>query len=387
MSAGVRPQCRKGEVRLFQISTGVGAGNIGDEIMARALWDRMPEEVALDVELFPAYSLHRDIYPARHSLSLIRENEFQKPQTAGLLACGTPVNESEGLDFPLRFIAQRLDAFHAANLPVDAVGVGVDPLYSSRSRELFAQSFAPIRSWTVRTPDCKASLIDLGVPSSKIIVGADWAWLYERRKDLRGWAGEYWQSIGVDTARPLLVVNAVNLVWKPRTPAKRAVAEALDELQAAHGFQIAFFCAESRDGEMFDFAAASEIASTMKTASCMVANHYWSVDEALALLSYASLTISQRYHVALMSVLAGVAPVMIVRGCKMEGLAKDLGLHPSSTIERVNARELVGEVLHAFENRMTMLHTLDYARRQLSVRAENNLAFIRHYYDLDRSHA
>ena len=367
----------------FQISTGLGAGNIGDEIMARALWDHLPAGTRLDVELFPAHVLNRERYPVRFEYLPVSENGAARAAAAGipgLLACGTPVNETEGLDFPMRFIAERLRSFHQHGAPVDAIGVGVDGLHSKRGRGLFLEDFLPIRSWTVRTAACRDALIDLGVREDRIIVGADWAWLYRPRKDLREWGAKTWGLLGIDLSRPLLAVNLVNLVWRSRSDAKAEMASALDRLQLQHGFQIAFFCSECRSGEMFDFAAASEVKSLMESPSVIVPNLYYSPDEALGLLAHVQVAVSARYHFAVLAAMAGTVPVCVVRGHKMRGLVEELGLAASCSIDKVDAAKLVNDVLGADSTRCDSLERLRLLRRHLAVRATNNLAFFRMFH-------
>src|SRR6185295_14350943 len=152
--------------RFFQISTGLGAGNVGDDLMAQAFWNHLPADYRLDVEVFPAHVLHRDRYPEHYSYRLVNESEsdgWNPASMPGVLACGTPVNETEGLAFPMEFVGERLRRFAARDIPVDAVGVGIDRLHSKRARSLFQSSFLNIRSWTVRTPGCLEALTDLGV--------------------------------------------------------------------------------------------------------------------------------------------------------------------------------------------------------------------------------
>lgn len=371
-------------IRLFQIANGLGAGNIGDDLMAFAFWDALPEHIALSVAVFVDGPPRRAPYPARHQYVPVvyGGNESVEAKDApGLLVGDTPITEAEGLHWPLEFLAPRLEYFHQRRLPVDAVGVGADHLYSAEARELFRRCFLPIRSWTVRSARCREALLELGVPESRIVVGADWSWAYRVREDRRDWAERLWRSLGVDLARPLLVVNAVHMIWQSLTEVKRAIAAALDELSARDGFQIAFFANEVRPGEFFDAEAARSIRALMRQPAVQVPNEYYAPDEALALLSYAKATVSERYHFTVESVLAGAAPVNIVRGQKMAGLMEELGLAAAGSVQQVLADELVGEVRKAVAQRASLLAQLEVARRHLAVRAGNNLTFVRRFYE------
>jgi hypothetical protein len=78
---------------VVQISTGLGAGNIGDEFMTRAFWDHLAAGIRLEVEMFPEYMQQREPYPPRHGY-FITDWECAStvpPGLPGVLVGGTPV--------------------------------------------------------------------------------------------------------------------------------------------------------------------------------------------------------------------------------------------------------------------------------------------------------
>src|ERR1700686_1562842 len=117
--------------------------------MAHAFWSRLPADLALDVALFPESARQRAPYPARHHYVPVdwQGDENSQAMMPGLLVGGTPVTDAEGIEWPMRFLAPRLQHFHAHGLPVDAVGIGAEELTSPEAGEIFRQAFAPIRSW------------------------------------------------------------------------------------------------------------------------------------------------------------------------------------------------------------------------------------------------
>lgn len=362
-------------LRFFQVCNGQGAGNIGDELMNRAFWDALPPEIELEVEVFPNAVLQREPYPARHRYrTLDWEGRPAPPSPAvpGVLVGDTPVTDSLGVGWPLRFLAPRLDAFHAAGKPVDALGIGVEPLASAEARDLFARSFLPIRSWTVRSERCRASLVGLGVEPARVAVGGDWAWLYRRRADRSEWAREVLSRAGWDGRSPLVLANVVNEIWADRADAKRALAGALDRL-ASRGAHVAFFCQEMRDGAFFDQAAAAGVRALMASPSALVPPEYYTPDEALALLGHASAALSSRYHFTVQSVLAGVVPVTLARSAKMTGLLEQLALEPVSTLESVDEAAVAGALERALDDGGPERRRLDSARAGLAARAARNL--------------
>jgi polysaccharide pyruvyl transferase WcaK-like protein len=361
-------------LRFFQIANGQGAGNIGDEVMNRAFWDALPATVELEVEVFPNAALQSEPYPERHRYVPIdwEGRPAPSPAVPGLLVGDTPVTDTLGPAWPLRFLAPRLDAFHAASLPVDALGIGVEPLRSEEGRALFAASFLKIRSWTVRSERCRASLLELGVDPSRVAVGCDWAWLYRVRGDRSAWARGVLRGAGWDGRAPLLLANVVNEIWSERADAKRALARALDRV-AARGAAVAFFCQEMRPGAFFDQAAAAEVRAAMSAASFVVPPEYYTPDEALALVSHASATLSSRYHFTVQSVLAGVTPVTLARSAKMTGLLDELGASAVASLEHVDD----GAVARALEAALDSGHDgrgrLAAVRDRLAARATHNL--------------
>ena len=325
--------------RFHLIANGLGAGNIGDELMFRAFSKHAPPAWRFDVPLFPESRRQRAHYPPQHRYLDVNMHGIEEATVPGLLAGTTLVTEAEGTDWPLRFIARRLDQFHAAGLPVDVVGGGVDRLHRRDARELFHQSFDSIRSWTVRSEADREALLDLGVPESAVIAGADWGWLYEPVID-RDWAADRWRAIKVEPLKPLIAANIAHHANPARLRGKREIASALDRL-AKTGYQIAFFCNEARGENSFDAAAARDVMTLMTAKAVLVPNEYYSPDEAISLLTFARATISERYHFTMESVLAGAPPLSVVRGQKMRTLCAELGLQPAGGIDDPDGAEIV----------------------------------------------
>lgn len=337
-------------LRAVQIANGQGAGNIGDELMNRAFWDALPSDVVLDVEVFPNAALQSEPYPPPHRYLTIdwEGRPAPTPDAPGLLVGDTPVTDTLGAAWPLRFLAPRLDAFHAAGLPVDALGIGVEPLRTDEGRALFAASFLGIRSWTVRSERCRASLLELGVAPARVAVGCDWAWLYRARSDRSGWAADVLRAAGWDGRAPLVLANVVNEIWADRAEAKRSLARALDRV-AARGAAVAFFCQEMRPGAFFDQAASAEVRAAMARPSLLVPPEYYTPDEALGFASLASATLASRYHFAVQSVLAGAVPVTLARSAKMTGLLEELGLASVATLDAVDEAAVADALLRALD--------------------------------------
>jgi polysaccharide pyruvyl transferase WcaK-like protein len=367
------------KISAFQIANGLGAGNIGDELMARAFWVRIDPGLSLEVAVLSDYLRQHDPYPPFYRYVPV---DFDSPESPsqnvnlGLLVGDTPVTHREGMAWPLEFLGPRLRTFHERGIPVDALGTGIDRLDSAEALALFRDAFLPIRSWTVRSPRCRDALLSMGVAAEQVIVGADWAWLYRPQIDRSSWAIELLTSLGLDLSRPLIAVNVLNLIWKENAGYKLELADALTRLSQSHGLQPFFFCNEYRDGDFFDAAAARHVASLMSAPPPIVPNLYYSPDEALAVIGRAQLTISFRYHFTIQSVLAEAIPITVVRSQKMAGLMEDLGLPSSCLIEDLTSDQLVEMVLDGLSRRALCNHELRQRRTVLTTRAESNLSFL-----------
>jgi polysaccharide pyruvyl transferase WcaK-like protein len=360
-----------------QIFNGPGAGNIGDELMMHGFWNALPPDFHLHVFLHENALRQRQPYPSRFSYETISlpPETFELDRfrdRPGILAGTTCITDAEGWGWPLDFLAPRVRHFHDLGLPVDAVGVGVDFLVTPEGCRLFAENFRQIRSWSVRNEASRAALLDAGVEAERIVVGADWAWLYQPPSDASGWAANYLETLGIRTDEPLLFVN---LFWQGRgttLPIWDSVAAVLDRMQRELGMQIAFFCNECRHPG-FDRTAAEYVQSRMATRSALIPNLYFGPNEAIALLRHATVALGQRYHFCVEAVLAGTVPVNLGRSPKIAGLSAELGITPCGSLEAVDPEELSATIAEAAVNRRVRRDALQQRQSALAERAARNL--------------
>ena len=360
--------------------TGLGAGNIGDEAMFSAFLNHYRLPPGSTVEVYDPSSPVIRTLPRQYRYADWRDdiNNHQsiKSSRAALLVGGTPVAAEWGLDWPMRALAERLRFCHAEGIPVHAVGIGVDSLHDEEARQIFIDAFRPIASWAVRSSNCRAALLDLGVPSGKIAVTADLAWLFSPDIADRAWAEDFWKSLGIDVSKPLLGVNAVNERWAGRPEVKRAIATALDGLVAETGIQAAFLCNETREGNYYDAGAARDIIGMMNRESVFVPNLYFTPSQMIALLSFCTITLSQRYHFTVFSLLADTVSVSFARGQKMASLLEELGEEPVGTMEACRTEHLKERIRFVLSHREEVKTRQQSAARRRKERAEGNFRFI-----------
>jgi polysaccharide pyruvyl transferase WcaK-like protein len=360
--------------------TGLGAGNIGDEAMFAGLlsgYSLCPETT---VEVYDALSPVVESLPQQ--LTYLDQRDRESCRKAALcargviLAGGTPVTEDLGLEWPMRFLCAELDFLVDRGCAVHALGVGVDPLCSKEAVELFRKSFGRIETWTVRSEQCRQALLELGVAERNVHVAADLAWLFTPKGEKRDWAEGFWRELGIDPSGALIAVNVVNERWPGPTATKRAIARGLDEAIRRTGIQVAFMCNETREGDYFDAAAAREVAGLMEESAAIVPPHYFTPAEMCALLGHCTLTLSQRYHFTVLSILSGTVPLSFSRGWKMVSLLYELGEEPVGAMDSCSPGLLTESIEHALSNRAAIRERQQATAERLRTRAGENFVFL-----------
>jgi len=356
----------------FLINSGLGAGNIGDELTMRGLWSQLPPDFKLHVGVFENYRLQREPYPDRftyhpHVPGTV-ENAWAT-RAPGLLAGSGLIFDRPGAQWPLGFLAPRLQHFHDHGLPVDAVGVTVEPIASPENRRLFETYLRPVRSWSVCDQPSAAILTGLGVDPRRVVVGAEWAWLYESPSDFTAWASELWLSLGVDLGRPLL---AVNVFWPPAsdTPAlSAALAAALDSLHRLEGFQIAFLPTDFRHPG-FHRSAAENVHRQMSAPAVHVPNEYYSPGELIALLRFATVSVGRPHYFGVASIMADTPPVFLSSRSAGPELCLGFGLSSCGSANSLNPDDISNAVKDALR---LPAGTLQAIRQTQAAQARRNL--------------
>ncbi|MEI6259944.1 MAG: polysaccharide pyruvyl transferase family protein [Deltaproteobacteria bacterium] len=369
------------QVHTHQMFTGLGAGNIGDELMMLGFLKLIKPCEGSAIEIWDASSPAIRWFPEKYRYLPWRDDskceQSVSSSQAVLLVGGTPVSHLAGLDWPLRALKRRLLFCHDSRIPVHAVGIGVDHLNDPDARKMFQDSFLPITSWTVRSANCCRALIALGVSDNRIVIASDLAWLYEPVKDCTAWALSQWKHLGVDFNRPLIGVNVVSEIWGKNSALYKNIALALDRIAESHHAQIAFMCNEVREGEYFDHAAALSVMDIMEAPAIFLPSCYYHPDEMIGHLAHVDVSLSQRYHFTIQSVIAGTVPVSFARGQKLAVLIEELGMNPVGDMDSVNPDTICRNVTDALERRDYWRWHLLQMKKHLRLRAMNNGCFIK----------
>ena len=368
------------QTKTHQMFNGLAAGNIGDELMYIGFLNIIHPSVASTVEIWDSKTSVEQWLPGGQRYIPWDDDELCErcASEAGvvLLVGDTPVTEDLGVEWPLRALSKRLAFCHNNGIPVHAIGVGVDHLFTPEAIAIFTENFKPIATWTVRSENCRQSLLKLGVDDHKVVVAADLGWLYTPKTDHTEWALNLLADLGLKLDMPIIGVNVVNEVWGESSSVKESIALALDKLVVELSAQVIFICNETRGGDYFDSAAAQSIISTMKQKSVFLPNSYYHPDQMISILSKLTATISQRYHFTVESVLAGTVPISFEKGQKMATLLAELAVPPAGTMTCVDADSLYSQVKDAITRQGFWKEHLLAQRKRLEERAYRCSSFL-----------
>jgi polysaccharide pyruvyl transferase WcaK-like protein len=364
-------------VHVHSLDTGLGAGNTGDDAMFEAAFENLPPRFDLCAEV---HSMARTKVLPQSAKYLLAgdkpavEKSLRESRMVFLMG-GTPIMDAWGVDWPLQANAAKLDLCRKLGISVHAVGIGVDRLITPKGERIFRESYSDIVSWTVRSSRCRQALLDMGIREESILVGADWAWLLPCNINAE-WAGRWLSLSGTAEGKPKMGVNLVNEIWQGDPERKKAWATLLDRFIERYDVEVFFFCNESRPGEYYDRAAAREVRALMHHPSILLPDRYYLPSEILSLLSRMDITISQRYHFTLLSILADVFPISIQRGQKMKALNEDLGLPFVGDMDHFDPDQVEQEVRIVLGDPESKLKPIRLSAEQLKKRAAGNVSLV-----------
>lgn len=240
---------------LHAVHVGHWAGNLGDSAVFDVLDRALPPEVRLTMEVESMGDWRR-----RPQTSFLHWQDQQCIEQA-LTDCDeviipgtTVVTDLHDGDWPIAWIVKSIAAAHAHRKRVYAVFVGVYPSEREARSERFIHGFArAIDSFTVRDTASRDALLAAGVAEDRVILGADLAWLLERKADEQTARAEMVYLTG---GRPALAVNVVHEDWLSDASFYESLAIDLDRIHDEMGTMAVFFCNEIRAGELYDAAAA-----------------------------------------------------------------------------------------------------------------------------------
>jgi len=309
-----------------------GWGNTGDEAtlqgFARLLSTRQPVPSVWIASKDPAHTAR--VEPAFHYFRA--DGKGPRARWAHLRAKalvvpgGTPIMDALGT-WPLDVVGPMVRSAFEAGKAIAFVGSGTETLHRPESRAVVAEDLGPrVSCWTVRSPRDRDRLVGWGVPSDRVVVAADLAWLLPPAAETFG--RRALADAGLSPDAPVIGVNVNNeAVILEREPAFfDTMAGFLDTAIERHGVQVLFFCSETRRDSAFDHAAGLRVLAAMqhRGQARMLPPRYHAPQELMSLASCFRLTVSTRYHVCLFSALQRVPFIALQRSDKVLDLCLDI---------------------------------------------------------------
>ncbi|HUE99537.1 MAG TPA: polysaccharide pyruvyl transferase CsaB [Anaerolineales bacterium] len=211
--------------------------------------------------------------------------------------------------------------------PFVLYSVGVGPLLSEEAREFTCWTFDVANVATVRDPESRDLLTELGIREEKITVLPDPVLTLESDPES---AADILRSYGIDPqARPLFGVCVRN--WLEGTQAerwKRELAATLDQFLATHDVQILFIPFQVQEHLLEnDHAAALDIVSTMQNRDRVyLFPETYSPSLTAGLIAHCQLVVGMRLHSLIFAASARVPAVALTYDPKVDSFMRSLGL-------------------------------------------------------------
>ena len=293
---------------------------------------------------------------------------------AAVVAGGTPVMDVFG-SWPLKEVATVVVGAAGRHQPFAFVGSGTETLQRQESRRLLSEVLAPrVCHWTVRSVRDEERLSEYGVPSERITVAADMAWMLDSVP--RDFGEKCLEGFGIDPGMHCVGVNLTGerfaLAQQPELFSR--IAAFLDALTENSSVRVLFLANEVRDDDTFDAAASRKVIAGMKNAdrALVVPNRYWSPQEMMSLIACCRLTVSMRYHFCLFSAVQGVPFIALQRSDKVSDLCRDLGWPHGLALDDLTALRLISMSADVERNRPQYVAMLAQQVAKMRDRALHN---------------
>jgi len=248
---------------------------------------------------------------------------------------------------------------------------------------VMAQGFGPLRHWanrlmarvilnlvdliTLRDDESFHEIMKLGVTSTPVFVTADPVALLNKPELM---TGKHILSLeGIETNKPLVGIAIRNLPGKKAMEEKvsRALAQALDRLQAERGIRPVFLIFQNPE----DTRESQQVAGLMASDSSTVFR-LCRPEEMLALFPHCRLVIGMRLHSLVFAAMSGVPLIGLSYDPKVESFLNFLGQPEVKIDQRLDVDSFIRELEYVFANETRIKQELAEKIERLRYKARLN---------------
>ncbi len=234
-----------------------------------------------------------------------------------------------------------------ARKPVMLIGIGVEPIKTKIGKWCVKHLIGTADMITVRDPESRKLLVDLGVNDQKVKLAADPAFLLEPVNDVQA-------KILLENCcltKPGKYKVGVSLACERRIRPEhlQVIAQICDYMIECYNVDVIFVNMETRDG--FDELAIKYTMERMKNRANMLTRYLYNPKEMLGIIKEFDMVIGTRMHFLIFAAAVNVPLVIISRSNKMDNFAYLLNQVPAGWTHDIKFETVKESIDYTWNNR------------------------------------
>jgi len=359
------------------ISGSYGGMNLGDEAILEVILANIRKQIDAEIVVFSRYP---DDTQKRHNVRAIPIREMHKDEVCeelsnlDLFILGGGGILFEGMaDIFLRDVNWAKEC----NVPVMVFAISAGPITKPETKKLVADTLNKVDLITVREPDAKKTLNDIGV-ERPIEVTADPALLLTPQEF--SWETLLKQGMAIQENQPLVGFS----VREPGGALEdikvkqyhEVLANAADFMVERFKAQILFIPMERHEHK--DLQHSHAVISKMTNAqSAQVLKEEFSASQILGLMTHMDFAVGMRLHFLMFAAIHAVPFVPLPYSGKVIGFLRELEM-PMPPIKEINSGKLCAFLDSFWDERPAIAQKLKLNIPQLQEKARENFAHLNH---------
>jgi len=360
------------------ISGSYGGMNLGDEAILEVILQNIRKELETDIVVFSRYP---DDTQKRHNVRAVPIREMHKDQVCKEL-CGLDLFILGGGGILFEGMAdiflRDVNWAKECNVPVMVFAISAGPITTAETKKLVAETLNKVDLITVREPEAKKTLNDIGV-ERPIEVTADPALLLTPQEFSRDMLLK--QGMAIHENQPLVGFS----VREPGGALEdikvkqyhEVLANAADFMVERFKAQILFIPMERHEHKDLQHSHAV-IAKMTNAQSAQVLKEEFAAPQILSLLAHMDFSVGMRLHFLIFSAIHAVPFVPLPYSGKVTGFLRELEM-PMPPIKEINSGKLCAFLDSFWDERPAIARKLKLKIPQLQQKARDNFTYL---YDL-----